>query len=397
MKVLVTDNAHLYKTPDGKYYTPSIYNYDFFQRYLNVFDEVRFVSKTKYVDSIDKSKFLLVSREGLEIYELPWYQGVKGMFKKIFKLIQKYRRACDGCDCYIFRVAQIESYLTYIFANRRNKPYAVEVVNNPAEFSDMNNMFKWINVNLLKMMIRRANGVAYVTQSYLQRLYPSRASIKGESEKYFESSYSSIELSENDICKPKKYPKEMKCLNITHISNFIKGNMKGHKTLIDIINIITKKGYDVKVEFIGDGPSVVDFERYADSLNIGERVNFIGKLHTKTAVMNELVNHDLFVFPSFYEGLPRVVLEAQAAGLPCLSTRVGGIPELLKEKYLHKPGDSESFANSIMRLINKSQELEKMSIENIENAKKYTQRKLREKRGFFYCRLRSLAEKEGGK
>jgi hypothetical protein len=94
-----------------------------------VFEEVCFLVKTKYVDSIDTDNYLLTSGEGLEIFELPWYQGLKAMLRLMDKLILRYRKACDGCDCYIFRIAQIESYLTFMLGKKRGKPFAVEVVN----------------------------------------------------------------------------------------------------------------------------------------------------------------------------------------------------------------------------------------------------------------------------
>lgn len=395
MKVLVTDNAHLYKTPDGKYYTPSIYSYEFFQRYLNIFDEVRFVAKTKYVESIDESKLLLVSGKGLEIYELPWYQGIRDMLRNILKLIPRYQKACKGCDCYIFRVAQIESYLTYILAKKRNKPYALEVVNDPAAFTNVKGIFRWLNVNMLKFMIRKANGVAYVTQNYLQQLYPSRSRIEGESENYFESTYSSIDLSEDDIQKEhRKFQSSTSEFKIIHIANSIVGDLKGHKTLIKAAKIVVEKGYNISVCFVGDGVSISEFKEYASELGIADKVHFIGRLHSKAAIMKKLNESDLLVFPSHTEGLPRIIIEAQAVGLPCLATPVGGIPELLSERYLFQPDNSEGFARMIIHLINNPDELEQMSQKNIEIARNYTLDKLTEKRNRFLKKLRKIAERK---
>jgi glycosyltransferase involved in cell wall biosynthesis len=391
MKVLVTDNAHLYKTPDGKYYTPTIYSYEFFQRYLNVFDEVRFVAKTKHINSIDTTKYLLVSGDRLEIYELPWYQGLKEMLKIIFKLILRYRKACEGCDCYIFRVAQIESYLTYIFGKKYGKPFAVEVVNDPSAFSNMKGIFKWINIRMLKYMTMKANGASYVTQNYLQKKYPNKASLNGESESYFESSYSSIELSVNDIRDPKTYKDTKSNFEIIHVANAISGDMKGHRTLIETVKKIIEHGYNCTAVCIGDGDSIPEFKNYAEELGVGDRVYFIGRLPSRQAVIDRLAQSDLFLFPSYSEGLPRCVIEAQAAGLPCLATPVGGTPDLLNGKYMFTPDDSQGFSVKIIQLIDNPDELEQMSRDNIEIALQYTNEKLTNKRNKFYERLRGLA------
>lgn len=393
MRVLLTDNAHLFKTPDGNYYTPSIYGQDFFQRYLSVFEEVRFMAKTKYMDTIDVSKYLSVKCNGVEIYELPWYQGLRGMFKELPELIRRYKYACDGCDCYIFRVAQLESFFTYLLAKTRNKPYAVEVVNDPNSFHDLPSLLRWACVWFLKKMIHNANGVAYVTEEHLQKLYPSRAKTVGESLEYFESSYSSVELNGHDIREPKKYSSIKKPFEIIHVANNISGEMKGHRIVIRTLKVLVDQGYDVKVTFIGDGPSVSDFRTYAESLGVLDRVNFEGRLPSKGAVIDRLAQSDLFLFPSQSEGLPRSVIEAQAAGLPCLASPVGGTRELLNERYLFQPNDFEGFACRIMQLLNNPTELETMSRENILTARKYTKSKLDSRRRAFYLKLRDLTER----
>lgn len=382
----------MYKTPDGKYYTPTIYDNEFFQRYLNIFEKVRFVAKTKYVDSIDTTAHLLVKSEGLEIFELPWYQGFKAMLKTMFKLISRYRKACDGCDCYIFRISQIESYLTFILGKKRDKPFAVEVVNDPANFTDMKGIFMWTNVQMLKYMVKKANGVSYVTKHILQKLYPSQARLRGESGRYFESYYSSIHLMISHIREPKNYLDTKASFEIIHIANAINGNLKGHKTLIESLKIVTNHGYNITACCIGDGNFVPIFMDYAEKLGVADKVQFIGRLHSREAVIERLFKSDLFVYPTYMEGLPRCVIEAMAAGLPCISTSIGGMPELLEDKYMFGPDDSGSFANEIMRLIENPAELEIMSQRNIEIAKRYTKEKLNERRKQFYSRLRRLSE-----
>jgi glycosyltransferase involved in cell wall biosynthesis len=388
MKVLVVDNAYIYRTPDGKYYTPAIYGYDFFQRYLNVFEEVRFAAKTKHVDSIDVSKHLLVSGPNLEIFELPWYQGFRDMIKNIFKLIPRYMKAWKGCDCYIFRVAQIESYLTYIFAKK--KPFAVEVVNDPASWDDMHWLFKSLNLKMFKYMINKANGVSYITKKYLQDRYPKEKKFRNQF--YFEASYLTLDIDTSSIKHPKKFSEITKNINIVHVSNIIGDEKKGHKTVIDVVKKLIESGYNANVKFIGDGPGVSFFKKYTNELNLSQNINFVGRIYDKFELLEEISKCDLFLFPSHSEGLGRVNIEAQAAGLPCLASNVGGIVELFDNKYLFDPLDVEGFANKIIRLINNPSEMEEMSMANIENAKKYTKEIMIEKRNEFYGKLRKLVE-----
>ncbi|MGE5579013.1 MAG: glycosyltransferase family 4 protein [Bacillota bacterium] len=391
-KVLVTDNAHVFKTCDGKYYTPSIYDRRFFQRYLNVFQSVRFVAKTKYVDNIDPTRYIPLDFERVEVFELPWYRGIGEMLRQLPKLVARCRLVCDDCDCYVFRVAQIESFFAFLLSRRRPRPYVVEVVNDPASFLRASTLLRWFAVFMVRIMVRRANGVAYVTERYLQRAYPRHIG-KSDMDTYFESSYSSIELDQSDILAPRKFPAKLVRLRLIHVSNTIDDGLKGHWTVIRAVQLLSERGYDVVAKFVGDGSLVANLRQYVEEAGLTERVVFVGRLYSRNEVMKHLVDSDLFLFPSYSEGLPRVIIEAQAAGLPCLSTPVGGIPELLESKYLFEPDDFRAFAAEIERLINTPAELEEMSLRNIGVARQYTAEKLEPRRTAFYSRLLMLAER----
>ena len=145
-----------------------------------------------------------------------------------------------GCDCYIYRVAQIESYLTYLLGRRNRKAYAVEVVNDPSTFVDVVGIFKRINIKMLKIMASKANGASYVTENILQELYPSRSKLTGESESYFEEHYSSVELYESDLKGARKYKETIRKMKIVHTWNVINSDTKGHTTVIDGLKASTK-------------------------------------------------------------------------------------------------------------------------------------------------------------
>jgi len=76
---------------------------------------------------------------------------------------------------------------------------------------------------------------------------------------------------------------------------------------------------------------------------------------------------DIFVFPSYSEGMPIVVLEAMSYGLPIITTRVGALEEMLREGencLFVEPGDYNDLANKILYLINNQKVCEKMRVEN---------------------------------
>ncbi|MGQ9728965.1 MAG: glycosyltransferase family 4 protein [Candidatus Fervidibacter sp.] len=81
---------------------------------------------------------------------------------------------------------------------------------------------------------------------------------------------------------------------------------------------------------VGDGPERARLERKAASLGISERVYFAGQL-SREETLSLMATCDIFVLNSTYEGLPHVVLEAMALGLPVVATAVGGTPEVVKD------------------------------------------------------------------
>lgn len=170
-------------------------------------------------------------------------------------------------------------------------------------------------------------------------------------------------------------PKDYTCLgrkiNLVHVANNVKNSVKGHDVVIQVVKKLNDAGIDAQVVFVGDGEKRKEFEQMAGSLGIGDKVSFTGLLPSPKDVREILLNSDLLIFPTKCEGLPRVVIEAMAVGLPCLSTPVNGIPELLEKEYMFDPLDVDGFVKKIIDLLDDPQQLNQMSKRNIEKAREY--------------------------
>ena len=134
------------------------------------------------------------------------------------------------------------------------------------------------------------------------------------------------------------------------------------------------------------------FENLAAQLQIREAVTFTGRISDPQKLLSILKGADMFVFPTYAEGLPRAIIEAMSLGLPCLSTARDGIPELLKPEYMFSPSDVHGFANKIRTLIQNPDEMNAMSKENLETALKYTFERLETRRTAFYKNLKKEVE-----
>lgn len=108
----------------------------------------------------------------------------------------------------------------------------------------------------------------------------------------------------------------------------------------------------------GDGTLRHDAAKHAEALRMGNRVRFLG---TQSDVAPILAAADLFVLASLWEGTPMAVMEASAAGLPVVATKVGGLPDVVEDGVsgiLVAPGDMEALAAAMRTLAEDSSRLE---------------------------------------
>ncbi|MBR1675823.1 MAG: glycosyltransferase family 1 protein [Clostridia bacterium] len=99
---------------------------------------------------------------------------------------------------------------------------------------------------------------------------------------------------------------------IGHVGRFVKA--KNHAFLIDVFNEL-QKNINAKLMLVGDGDLRKSIEEKVESLGLKDKVIFTGVRSDIPEIMQAM---DVFVFPSLYEGLPVTLIEAQAAGLPCV-------------------------------------------------------------------------------
>lgn len=110
-----------------------------------------------------------------------------------------------------------------------------------------------------------------------------------------------------------------------------------------------------RLYLVGEGSERTSLEARRDSLQLGDRVQFLG---ARNDVTDLLMAADAFVMSSISEGLPMVLLEAMAAGVPCVATAVGGIPQLLaSDRGLCVPAQDPIALARAMAAVAGSQEL----------------------------------------
>lgn len=134
---------------------------------------------------------------------------------------------------------------------------------------------------------------------------------------------------------------------------------KGIDVLLDACALLKRDGVGFDVVVIGDGPHAESLHSRRDALGLGDRVDFRGAT-AHEAVIEQLHRSAVCVLPCRVasdgdrDTLPTVLLEAMACGLACVSTRVGGVPEIVEDGVTGRivpPGDAVQLAVALMPLL----------------------------------------------
>lgn len=134
---------------------------------------------------------------------------------------------------------------------------------------------------------------------------------------------------------------------------------KGFTDLIRACEVVRKRGREFRCQIIGEGPLAEPLRAQIDDGGLPGQVEVAGP-HPQSEVRSRLAGATLFVLPCIAEprgamdNLPTVIMEAMAAGLPVVSTQIGGIPEMVVENetgLLVSPNDPSALADAIEKLL----------------------------------------------
>lgn len=150
--------------------------------------------------------------------------------------------------------------------------------------------------------------------------------------------------------------------------------VKGIKYLIKAMKIIRQKNEDARLMLIGDGEERAYLENLVKELNLKNYVKFIEKVKNEN-VPEYMVTSDVFVLPSLSESFGIVNLEAMASGLPIVTTKVGGLPEVVKDGetgFLVEPKNPEQIAEKALLILEDDELRKRISRNNKEEVRKYS-------------------------
>ncbi|MGN6205837.1 glycosyltransferase [Humibacter sp.] len=310
-----------------------------------------------------------------DIVPLPYYVGFARMILALPRLIRTIGRSVETSRVVCAKLPGVIGMIAIFCANRRGVVVVAEVVGDISEVLStgaagrLARHFAPVARLMTQIAVRRASVVRYVTRQVLQQRYPARADAHA-------ISYTDVVI-DNEIVQ--RSPNQIERGLIVAVGSQ-EQLYKGHDDLIRALPILARAHDEVHLELIGDGRYQAHLKSMAAELGVGERVAFTGYVSDRMELNSRLDRAHVFALPSKTEGLPRALIEAMSRGLPCVASRVGGVPELLDNSVTFPAGDVESLVATTSRLLGDAGYCKKQADRNAAVASRYSRSNMEQAR-----------------
>lgn len=330
----------------GQIISPHMGYARFGARFAQCFDDVVIVARSfPATEAVGES----VVGERVSFVDLGANRGASGLAKSVPRLLVRLYREISAASIVLIRFPGNIASLALLLCLISGKRFSVEVVADPADYFSasaskhpLRSIAGFVHRWSTRFAARLAVTVRYVTRDYLQIRYPSRSPDKmfGFSDVYLHDA-----LFQTSGVRTAAPDGHLRIINTAMMHN----HSKGHRVLLEAMAELRRRAVDCSLTLIGDGALRSEFEAQAAKLGVSDNVRFLGLIDADS-VAAHVAQHDLFVLPSYQEGMPRAMLEAMAAGTPVIASDVGGISEVLNETSMVPAGDVIALAARIETL-----------------------------------------------
>lgn len=373
--------ARFVKVKD-KVYTLGGFSYPSWERYLKVFDEICVIARVLKDDTASFREDCVANGDRVTFAEVPYYIGPKQYLKKRRLIKKAINSFVENDGVFLCRIPGKIGSLVVRALRKKKFKFACEIVGDPWDVFAPGGLktfgrpiLRIISTLGLKRIARESSASLYVTEKTLQKRYPSNSNA-------FQTSASNVSLPKDVFSNFPHQINKKKSYTIVSIGS-LEQMYKSPDILLKAIKNVRDQGINVNLIWVGGGKFIQEMKELSNNLQIQQFVSFIGGV-SREKVMEYLNNADLFVLASRTEGLPRAVVEAMACGLPCIGTRVGGIPELLDEQVLVQKNNINELSEKIIKILTDEAFYNSQAIRNLEKAQSFSENVLASKREEFY-------------
>lgn len=377
MKILFIQGGSRLKLADnGKWYTDGNFTDEVWERYISLCDTFTIVLRREqkvYSEAEAEAKFNVVLNNpkirvvALDDITHPKTNMINPLVRfRIRKTIFDEVKKTDKC---IIRSGSFYTIAAYEACKVYVKPYLLEVAGFVKEGLENHSLLGKLIANTyearFKNMARDAAAAIYVTNDALQKRYPCNGEMLGCSDVLLR------EFDETLLENRKTNVKQKQMIRVGTAA-FLDVKWKGQENVIKALAVLKEKGMtNVIYELIGIGEGA-RLKKMAKQLGVEEQVKFLGsKNHDE--VFKWIDNLDVYIQPSYQEGLCRSIVEAMSRACPVICSDIGGNYELIDRDYLFPCGDYHKLAKLIDKMLVDSYE---QSLHNFEKSKKYNKKEL---------------------
>ncbi len=385
MKVLFVHDHFYYMSDDGTTLSKGQYHHSVWDRYFNHFDDLTVVGRDGGHASQDENGINIASCDNVKFNLFQNKNSLKGLLDRK-DLKQKIATLVSNNDVIILRGISELGTMAYNEAKKQNKFIALEMVS--CAWDELWNhgsllakvYAPWRFLLALKIT-KNSDAVIYVTQKFLQNRYPTRANIVAQA--------SNVQITDDAFKQIKISPKKHYKIGLI---GTLKNKLKGVDVAIEAVRLLHTRDKDhFTLHILGPG----DPKPYQDKVNalgLSSHIHLDGIRESGKNVWEWLRDLDLYIQPSFQEGVPRAMIEAMAQGLPAIGSNAGGIPELISDDLIVKKGDAKMLADKIEKLLDDDELRTVQSHQNYETAKKYKNETLSKIRSEFWNNVKNATK-----
>lgn len=389
MKILfIQGGSRLKQDTEGNWYTDPNFNDDVWKRYVDLADSLTILLRRerkiytkeyalqKFNKVLDDSRIRIVPLVDFTESKLSMLNPF--IYKEIKKVIFAEVQKADKC---FIRSGSHYTRVAYDACIKYHKPYLFEATGFAYESFSHHSFIGRIIANKVendyRLMARDAVQATYVTSEALQKRYPcASGKMLG---------VSNVQLSALDDSILTKRLKKIQNRQssdtlVLGTAAFLDVKWKGQYLVIKALAELKRQGYtNFRYELLGMGTGQ-ELIKLAESLGVKDEVKVIGAVpHSK--VFEWLDSLDIYIQPSFQEGLCRAIIEAMSRGLPVVCSNTGGNYELIDNDYIFDCGDYNKMSSL---LIDIQDHLSEQSKKNFEESKKYEKSMLDSRRKAFF-------------
>ncbi len=302
---------HAFPMYESEYYESSGFDEKFINRYLDIFGNLKIIARHEITDEKSIEKCKKIWKEGVNFCT---FQSTKEALTTGYKTI---RKTISDCDFAVIRIPSILGIAAADICRKLKKPYLIEVVGCAKDALAARGGI-WVPVGTAfsyytGRAVFNAPYVVYVTEKYLEMVYPTRGKWT------FCSNVTLENYGEYDIEKRIKKIREKKEKDTIIIGTCASIDMpyKGQEDVIKALKQLCGR-YPIRYELVGPGKNT-RLKKIAQSCNIMDRIYFLGEL-PHNDIFRWLDTVDLYIQPSRAEGLCRAIIEAMSRGCPIIGS-----------------------------------------------------------------------------